>query len=87
MKKQPNVELAERYSRLTRGEDAHKCWHLYNRFHCDEEGCEVLIDDFVIFASVAEEIIELADFLRAHSECIVGDIYNHYSSLASSRQK
>jgi hypothetical protein len=87
MSKTPNYELLSRAQRIRAGDgDFMKCFHLYNRFHAGEEGCEVLADDFVIFSSVAQELIELGRFLQEHPEVIVDDIYGTYSKLKAGRQ-
>ncbi len=86
MSKSPNHELLSRAQELRNGDgDFQKCFHLYNRFHAGADGCEVLADDFVIFTSVAEDIIALADFLKEHPECIVEDIYGTYKRLSQER--
>jgi hypothetical protein len=50
-------------------------------------GTEVLAEDFIIFDSIAEDIIALAKFLEQHPECIKSDIFEHYSKLACERKQ
>ena len=66
--------------------DFQKCFHLYHRFHAGDEGSEILAEDFVVFTSVAEDIIALGKFLQEHPEVVVDDIYNTYSKLKGERQ-
>lgn len=88
MPRSPNRELLSHAQRLRGGDgDFQKCFHLYHRFHAGDDGSEVLADDFVIFSSVAEDIIALADFLKEHPECVKSDIYGHYSKLAYERKQ
>ncbi len=87
MHKQPNRELMLDLRRLVHGHDITVCFDLYSRFHCGDMGTEVLAEDFIIFDSIAEDIIALAKFLEQHPECIKSDIFEHYSKLACERKQ